>query len=50
MLHTLTAAGGDESSVTIVGVDADKFCGDFVGLDVLDDDVTWSTILGAVAA
>lgn len=40
----------DGSSVTVVGVDTDEISSDTGELSTRDDDLSWSTILGAVTA
>jgi hypothetical protein len=50
VLDTLSAGARDGGNVTIVGVDADNIGSDSVRLQVGDDNVTGSTVLGAITA
>lgn len=50
LLDTLSAGSRDGGSVSVVGVDTDEIGSDTVGLDVLDDNLAGSSVVGAVTA
>ena len=50
LLDSSSAGSTDSSNITVVGVDTDKSRFNGLCLDVLDNDVSWATVLAAVTA